>query len=312
MRKKPYGYWKKTSNILQELRDYLASEDCLDKSVMPTRTQLTQAGRHDLAGAISRAGWSVVAEAANLPLSSIARPRSLNLVFATRLHLATGRMRPYMYWRNFNHVHGELLQTMRELNMSYLPSARCLIHIGRSDLVRAIRIHGGWRAVAARMDVKCASDKPLTKRDHTLSISLREYVAEELERVTRSAGRLCHGEPTANEPHRTIERGILHDIQVRFGDLKRVKKYVNSPDASLYSSENFQELKDIIRSHVLECVRLACNRKPERDPGMMPGKSELTALGRNDLAGLVDRLGRNQVARFCGLRTRRFSRRRKV
>lgn len=311
--KKPYGYWKKTSNILQELRDYLASKDCPDKSVMPTRTQLIQAGRHDLAGAISRAGWSVVAEAANLPLSSIVRPRSLNLVFATRLHLTTGRMRPYMYWRDFNHVHGELLQTMRELNINYLPSAQRLIHIGRSDLARAIQIHGGWRAVAARMDVKCASDKSSTKREQTLSISLREFVAEELKRVTRSAGRSCHDGPTASEPHCIIDGSILHDIQVRFGGLKRVERFVNSPNASPYSSEdNLQEVKDVIRSHVLECVRLACKRKPERDSGMMPGKSELTALGRSDLAGLVDKLGRNQVARFCGLRTRRFSKRRKV
>lgn len=305
--KKPYGYWKKTSNILRELRTYLASNECLDKSTMPTRTQLIQAGRHDLAGAISRAGWVVTAEAANLPLSSIARPRSLNLIFATRLHLTTGRMRPYMYWRDFNHVREELLQTMRQLNINYLPSAKCLVHAGRSDLARAISIHGGWRAVADRMAVNCASDEFLSKRDETLFILLREYVAEQLKRNARSARQTSRTMPTNKGQRTSRKEGILYDIQLQFGGLKNVKEYANSVDTSpCVLEEKSHQLKDIIRSHFLECVRTTCNQNPNRESGLMLRKSELTALGRNDLMELVKKLGRSRVARLCGLRVRRF------
>lgn len=171
--RKPYGYWKSLDNILSELQKYMESETCRDKTAMPTYTELRKHGKQELAGAISRKGWPVVATAANLPLSSIVRPRSLNLIFATRLRLTSGRMRPYMYWREFSHLQEALQQVMKELKVDFLPPARQLINIGRSDVARAIRIHGGWREVSKRMKIQCASDakklrelgKPITPGD---------------------------------------------------------------------------------------------------------------------------------------------------
>lgn len=127
-------------------------------SILPTQTELLQAGRSDLAGALRRHGWETVSHASGLQLSSHARPRSLNLVFCTTLRLASGRMRPYMYWRDFSHLRDELHDVMRlEPRAHLLPPAHRLRALGRSDLVRAIQKHGGWPAVASRLGVRCAS-----------------------------------------------------------------------------------------------------------------------------------------------------------
>lgn len=304
-RKKPYGYWKQMHNILRELCAYMASNECADKSTMPTRSQLKQAGRHDLAGAISRTGWSIVAEAANLPLSSIVRPRSLNLVFATRLRLATGRMRPYMYWRDFSHVRKELRQTMRQLNVNYLPSAHCLVQAGRSDLVRAISIHGGWRVVASLMKVECASDRSAAKRSRAQSALLREYVADELERLSLNAEQSSNNVLPTTQLSTLAEGTVLYDTQTQLGGWNEVKDYINSDDASCDIQKlRTQKVKDIICMHISACVNSLCSRDQNRDPKLMPRKSELVALGRNDLVQLVNKLGLVELSGLCGLRKR--------
>lgn len=147
--KRPYGYWTHLPNVLRELEVYLSEHPTLSPGVMPTATQLTQDNRRDLAGAIRRHKWPVVAEAAGLVLSSIARPRSLNLVYCTTLR--SGRMRPYMYWRDFGNLKREVLDHMRETGSEKIPSAASLEKAGRSDIGRAIRMHGGWSVLQRRL-----------------------------------------------------------------------------------------------------------------------------------------------------------------
>lgn len=129
---------------------------------MPTQSELIEAGRVDLAGAIRRYGsWKKVADEVGLVLSSISKPRSLNLIFCTKLKLRSGGMRPYMYWRDFENLRTELTNTIRQLCGDeepaecgkVIPTAAQLEATGRSDLVRAIRMHGGWNAVAERLEM---------------------------------------------------------------------------------------------------------------------------------------------------------------
>lgn len=177
--KRPYGYWKNKDNVLRELEAYMldrereyqqfvttsqvlhftgVSSPFSDPdfvSTMPTEAELRKAGRTQLAGGIRRLGWANVAKLAGLKLSSVARPRSLNLGLCSQTQLRGERpMKPYCYWRDFTNLQTELQPFIQG---ECLPSAQDLISIGRSDICRAVARHGGWYNVASRLGVKTKS-----------------------------------------------------------------------------------------------------------------------------------------------------------
>ncbi len=131
-KKRPYGYWKSPANLSAELRAFADQSD--EKWRMPTQAELLTGGRSDIAGAVRRQGtWKSAADNAGLVLTSIARPRSLYLTFCTEI--SSPRMRPYMYWRNFENLRNELLEFVEarkcadangaaEWSAGYLPSRR--------------------------------------------------------------------------------------------------------------------------------------------------------------------------------------------
>ncbi|KAA8496730.1 hypothetical protein FVE85_0459 [Porphyridium purpureum] len=164
---KPRGYWTDIKNILAEL-DVYVQERGLGRR-MPTMKELRQNHRADLAGAIRRhGGLQVVAEQAELTMTSILHPRSLYLTYAVQLK--RGRMKPHNFWRSFENLRREIEAFVREQHPSMealdepslcaereqwnLPTARELELANRSDLIRAIQKHGGMDAVAKKLNLR--------------------------------------------------------------------------------------------------------------------------------------------------------------
>lgn len=251
---------------------------------MPTQTQLLAAGRADLAGAIRRHTWPAVASAAGLPLSSIARPRSLNLVYATDLRLASGRMRPYMYWRDFTHVRNELLEFVEACHgtpTGPLPSSRDLIRAGRSDLARAVSRHGGWTAVRARL-----------AREYDLCVA---GGGDELE---------CGQVPDLSDGEDVEDIRDESASSSSSGMIQQGRRRHNRRRAP-----GFWKSRDAVCACVHDCIKDIRANDPKRHPMDMPSRKELLAIGRGDVASGIARLRFSAVATMCGLNASRRGRR---
>lgn len=301
-RKRPYGYWKRRENIHAELLDFVSEHS--RKAVMPTQSELIEAGRLDLAGAIRRYGsWKKVADEVGLVLSSIAKPRSLNLIFCTELKLRSGGMRPYMYWRDFDNVRSELIDVIRVLCDNkeleecggVIPSAAQLEDAGRSDLARAIRMHGGWNAVAEKLDLGVAF-RPKDYWNHFSNVEdeIRTIIKEHMpdsdpKRMPSLAMISAHGTP-----------GLYNAVVRRFGGSAQVATRMGLVTArkphGYWSREN-------LRKEVLSSVKEICEQNPDRDPSLMPSKAELRSIGRGEVYSAVERMGGiHYIAPKVGLR----------
>lgn len=188
---RPHGYWKDEKNVIHEVYVYLSKRNSNSEKnernskksklttipsaltansnnsrVMPTPTELANARRSDLAGAIRRHGWANIAKKGGLILSSHARPRSLNLSLCTELKHGR-RMRAHGYWSDFEHLRKEAIDFIGRTDGIHdkgrLPSRITLCKHGRSDLCRAVSMHGGFVRVAHMLGLKCASEGKTAK-----------------------------------------------------------------------------------------------------------------------------------------------------
>lgn len=142
---KERGYWKNIENVEKELRKWMERNKM--SSVLPTQGMLRSGGAHSLAASIDFHGG----------LS----------VFASRMNLKLHTRRPNGYWQNFNALRDELLAFLSASSMAkqasdgesptgsefVMPTAQDLMKEGRSDLVRAVRLHGGFTHVALAMGI---------------------------------------------------------------------------------------------------------------------------------------------------------------
>ncbi|PXF42911.1 hypothetical protein BWQ96_07358 [Gracilariopsis chorda] len=208
---RPRGYWCSLSNTLSELARYLDGS-----TTLPTARELEAAGRSDLAGALRRHGWAYVADKTGLQLASIARPRSIHLAACTPSPPL--RMRPYMYWRNFDNLQAQLEPYIQN---GGLPTAKQLLQAGRSELIRAISIHGGWKPVAKRMNVR-----PSSKPDWSdLSVVLRH-----VRLAAQTAGLSDAHLPGVPVLRRYGTRGLLSAIRTRHGGLSNIARIMSSSE----------------------------------------------------------------------------------
>ena len=145
---KERGYWRRIENVENELRKWMERNQM--SSVLPTQGMLRSSGAHSLASSIDyHGGLSVFADLMNLKLHT---------------------RRPNGYWKNFDVLRDELLgflstsSTVSDLaseseslcssQMNFvMPTAQELMKEGRSDLVRAVRLHGGFTQVALAMGI---------------------------------------------------------------------------------------------------------------------------------------------------------------
>lgn len=301
-RKRPYGYWKKPENIHAELLKFI--HDHSQAAVMPTQSELIEAGRSDLAGAIRRYGsWKKVADELGLVLSSIVKPRSLNLTFCTDLKLRSGGMRPYMYWRDFDNLRTELvhvLEAMRqdeecELCEGVLPSASQFEGIGRSDVVRAIRIHGGWNEVAKRLNLSSSSHAKEYWADFSnVEAEIRRIIQENASSSRRKVM------PQLTKLYECGSPGLYNAVVRRFGGSARVAKRMGLETAK--KPNGYWTLANIKKELELSLLEI-CNLNSARDPSVMPTKTELKSVGRSDVYSAIERMGgKHSIALKVGLR----------
>lgn len=294
--KRPYGYWKHREHIHKELNDYLQTVSKDDAHIMPTERQLVAAGRKELAGAIRRhSTWREIAAELDLVLSSVARPRGLNLIFCTKLRLRSGRMRPYMFWREFGNVEEEVRQFMRARrdtegrdgsddvsSKRAIPTAAELERAGRSDLIRAIGMHGGWERVAEQMQL----------REHRRS-AWGEFAAvqTEIERIIADGKLREDMMPSLAVLKRDGARGLYSAVVRRHGGATAVAKRMGLTNAVERKPRGYWACAQNRRREVEDCVRVLCERRGDRDAMAMPTRAELKEIGRTDVTRGVMRYG---------------------
>ncbi|CAN8075593.1 unnamed protein product [Agarophyton chilense] len=286
MRKRRYRYWSSLSNTLNELTNYLNGS-----KVLPTPRELQQAGRQDLAAALRRHGWSHVSAVTGIPLASVARPRSLYLVACTPSPPL--RMRPYRYWRDFRNLEHELRPLVRN---NGLPSASQLVQAKRGYIVRAIRIHGGWKAVAHRMGVR-----PSSKPDWS-DISV---VQQEIRRAMQRANLDDTHSPSIHIVRKFGARGLTHAIRSRHGGMTAVVDGMQQ-STKKYQKRNRCWNEQRLRQQVMSCAKAISETDQPID---MPTAAQLRMLGRTDVIYAISKAGGFlQVAKACGLLSKRITR----
>ncbi len=132
--RKQKGYWTEETVDL-ELQEYLRLAQL--EGVMPADFELREAGRADLAVAISRNGGGMHAA-------------------AQRLGLATRAQKPDGYWNDAEAIERELLAFVWDYGtQGRMPTQANLMKAGRADLAIAIsRYGGGWSKVAKELGLE--------------------------------------------------------------------------------------------------------------------------------------------------------------
>lgn len=128
---KERGYWKDVENVANELRAWMQENSV---TMLPTQAMLRQAGACSLASSIDYHGGIHF--------------------FASKLGLKSYKRRPNGFWSNIESVRGEIQEYVTTqvgddgVEQLIMPTAQDLLEAGRSDIVRAVRLHGGFHKVA--------------------------------------------------------------------------------------------------------------------------------------------------------------------
>jgi hypothetical protein len=129
---KERGYWKVFENVQKEVEQWMEGHGT---ETLPTQAMLRASGAHSLASAIDAHGG----------LS----------VFASILGVKLHKRRPNGFWSNSDALKREIQAYIVEGSRGMMmPTAQELVQAGRSDLVRAIRMHGGFSKVALLMGIE--------------------------------------------------------------------------------------------------------------------------------------------------------------
>ncbi|NEQ21077.1 MAG: hypothetical protein F6K28_17995 [Microcoleus sp. SIO2G3] len=129
--KKRHRYWYDFANVEAELKTFIERQGT--PGVMPTKTELEEAGKGSLANALGLHGGVIkVAERLNLKLGYDRRPQG--------------------YWDNPDNLRREIESVALQLGTpGVLPTHEELKLAQRSDLICAISRNGGWPSVARRL-----------------------------------------------------------------------------------------------------------------------------------------------------------------
>jgi len=244
---KPNGYWDDFANVERELLAFIQEQET--PGVMPTRTELKQAGRIDLDGALDKhGGLLAVAERLDLELSyTRKRPR---------------------YWNDFANVRQALFDFVEAHGTpGVMPTRSELQEAGRGDLISAIDAHGGVLVVAERMEF-AYTVKPDGYWDDFANVNeaLLQFIEE-------------HGSPGVMPTQRELREGgqaALHAALDRHGGLLAVARRLGLR----YTSN------ERITSHTAEIVeRMARSIQPLAESNLLSGAQVMIIQRR---AGMLD------------------------
>ena len=165
---RPRGYWKNPQNVALELRK-LITEKGLDR--LPTQAELRRGGASSLSSAIdAHGGLALFADILGMDLS-VRKPNGYwedfdNLAKEVKPYLVGAKVAASDGPTDLKIVKEDALSRVSQgLPKLYMPTQKQLIDAGRSDLIRAIRQHGGSSAVAERLGVSVKRGQGRTVRD---------------------------------------------------------------------------------------------------------------------------------------------------
>jgi hypothetical protein len=136
---RPHNYWRNPDNLERELLAFIAEHG--EPGVMPKQTAIVEAGRPDLAVAITRGGgYHAAAERLGLQRPDARRPAN--------------------QWADFAALERELRAFVAEPDRPQrMPTYGDLRAVERYDLCYAVQRYGGTKAVAKRLGWETVSEQ---------------------------------------------------------------------------------------------------------------------------------------------------------
>jgi superfamily II DNA or RNA helicase len=251
--RKPPGYYGELANIKKEIRPYCKGEN-LD--ILPSHTDLVNAGRKDLTSVISK----------NFKSNKDATEK-LGFVYDGR--------KPEGYWDKFSTLKNELNDLFDEYpELKKMPTQEFLSKIGRADLNGAIARHGGIHKVAEKLKLKTEQ----SKRGKFEQIT---NVIKELKKVIKDT------QFNKNKKIKTIPNSsFLRDngysslstaIMTKHGGFEKVANIIGF----IYEGpkpQGYWQKWENVQNELLKIVK---------DPEKFPTQSELEKLDKKDLLGAI-------------------------
>lgn len=252
------------AQIKQVLYDFIQTNGV--SGMMPTSTELRQAGRRDLDQAINRlGGYDQVAKQWGLILKYMRKQGN--------------------YWKDFSHVEKELLAFIAEYGTpGIMPIKAELLKAGRGDLAKAIiKGHGGIEVVAERLGLQLPSYKR-KKRGYwedfaNVTSELQNFIAEHgVPGVMPTQADLTRAGPTslanAIDHHGGIY-AVAERLGLRLSHARRSDGYW----------DDFVNVERELLAFVSEYGTL----------GVMPSRNDLRQAGLHDLNGALEKHGGTSV-----------------
>lgn len=263
--RKPARYWTNLDNIRAEIIAFNKTADASNLNRMPTKCQLSEAGRRDLDNAITKNGGYIA--------------------LSTKLGLLRGQRKPPGYWAAFPNLETELRQFLASnvaIPNGGMPTLKELRNANRSDIAEGVAQHGGVRIVAQRLGLQPRSRAKLRgywDDGDTVDTALRAFIAEHGN----------NGMPTQREL-RDAGRADLADALVRHGGLRAAAGRLG-----VASRKRRDFYYALFANVAYELYSFA-------GTGAMPTTAALRQAGRTDLLSAVRRFGGSAaVARRLGL-----------
>lgn len=268
--KRPDGYWKQWDRVEHAVLEFMTSDLASDDKHLPTQAELRAAGRADLSEAITdyHGGWRAV---------------------AARLGVPSKKKESFFYSKFYNLAAELYALVSLHGTQGVMPNITLLQTLKRTDIVSAIRRHGGMASVARRLGLtykvkarEAFRDWLVFRRRLLAFIELngkgnREYFSdgpgelpssrtlENFGRMDLYLGILHHGGPRVVADRLGLRRGYLQDFHV-VGE----------------------QILEFISRHGTEAV--------------MPTEADFLEVGRGALNVAVSKFGYSQVAKRLGLR----------
>lgn len=263
-KKKPNGYWKDFANVEKAILKFVRQHGV--KGVMPTSYMLTKAGQSSLANAIStHGGVQKVGERIGM----------------------VNRKKPNGYWDDFATLRRELLMFVKEHGRhGAMPTTKELELARRSDLVNAIRKHGGAYVVAKKLGLI------VDKYPRGYWGDFGNLEKELFQFVDKKGG---SGTMPTFQELKDVGLGSLVSAIQKYGGSTSVAKRLGLSISRNFSGywEDFENL----RSELLNFI------EETGSTGIMPTQAEILHTGRTNLSSAISKHGGSRkVAEKLGLK----------
>ena len=255
---KPSGYWHDFDNIRKELLEFVAKHGT--DGIMPIDAEFKKANLSHLASAIRRhGGFAAVAEKVALKFSS--------------------ERKPLGYWNDFGSVNSEIEAIIAKHGTpGVMPSRFELNEVGCTNLVNAIKKHGGVAVVAERLGLRRTQpNKPAGywKDFAHVEEALRAFISE-------------RGTEGVMPTSRDLEVAGRADLIVgigKHGGLAAVaeKLKLKRPEGKKSPGywEDFSNVENELQAYIVE----------HGTDGVMPTLREMNAAGHSSLAYAINKQG---------------------